>query len=55
MFAARIPERRIDLLGVAIIGVIVGLGGGLIRDILLDQVPRALRATGTSRSPRWRR
>jgi len=26
MFAARLTERRIDLLGVALIGVIVGLG-----------------------------
>ena len=29
-------ERRLDLLGVAIIGVVVGMGGGLIRDLLLD-------------------
>ena len=42
MFAARLTERRIDLLGVALIGVIVGLGGGLIRDILLNQLPAAI-------------
>ena len=42
MFAARLTERRIDLLGVALIGVIVGLGGGLLRDILLNQVPAAI-------------
>ncbi|ALJ20498.1 trimeric intracellular cation channel family protein [Microbacterium sp. No. 7] len=29
-------ERRLDLLGVAIIGVMIGMGGGLIRDLLLD-------------------
>ena len=42
MFAARLTERRIDLLGVALIGVIVGLGGGLMRDILLNQLPAAI-------------
>lgn len=30
-------ERRLDLLGVAIIGVVMGMGGGLIRDLLLNQ------------------
>lgn len=29
-------ERRLDFLGVAIIGVVMGMGGGLIRDLLLD-------------------
>jgi len=42
MFAARLTERRIDLLGVALIGVIVGLGGGLMRDLLLNQLPAAI-------------
>ncbi|MDQ0575183.1 trimeric intracellular cation channel family protein [Agromyces albus] len=42
MFAARLTERRIDLLGVALIGVIVGLGGGLMRDLLLNQLPAAM-------------
>lgn len=42
MFAARLTERRIDLLGVALIGVIVGLGGGLLRDLLLNQLPAAM-------------
>jgi uncharacterized membrane protein YeiH len=42
MFAARLTERRIDLLGVALIGVIVGLGGGLLRDLLLSQRPAAI-------------
>ncbi|WP_414684411.1 trimeric intracellular cation channel family protein [Microbacterium sp.] len=30
-------QRRLDLLGVAIIGVVMGMGGGIIRDMLLDQ------------------
>lgn len=42
MFAARMKDRRIDLLGVAIIGVAVGLGGGLLRDVLINQLPAAL-------------
>ena len=29
-------ERRLDLLGVAIIGIVMGMGGGLIRDLLLN-------------------
>ncbi|WP_394552086.1 trimeric intracellular cation channel family protein [Agromyces sp. MMS24-JH15] len=35
-------ERRLDLLGVAIIGILIGLGGGLIRDLLLDVPPASL-------------
>ncbi len=41
-FAAQFRDRRLDLLGVAIIGIASGLGGGLIRDVLLNQVPAAL-------------
>lgn len=33
--------KRIDLLGVAIIGIAVGIGGGFLRDILLDTSPAA--------------
>ena len=33
-------ERRLDLLGVAIIGIVMGMGGGIIRDLLLN-VPLA--------------
>lgn len=29
-------DRRLDLLGVAIIGIVMGMGGGLIRDLLLN-------------------
>ncbi len=41
-FAAQFRDRRLDLLGVAIIGIATGFGGGLIRDLLLNDVPRAL-------------
>ena len=34
-YASGFRDRRIDLLGVAIIGVVTGLGGGALRDILL--------------------
>ena len=35
MFAAEFKDRRLDLLGVAIIGTATGLGGGVLRDVLL--------------------
>ena len=41
-FAAQFRDRRLDLLGVAIIGIATGLGGGLLRDILLAVRPAAL-------------
>lgn len=41
-FAAQFRDRRLDLLGVAIIGIATGFGGGLIRDLLLGGVPKAL-------------
>src|SRR5215203_2175549 len=44
MFAGRLKERRIDLLGVALIGIIVGLGGGLLRDLLLNELPAAMQS-----------
>ncbi len=31
-----VGQRRLDLLGVAIIGVVMGMGGGLIRDLMLN-------------------
>lgn len=37
-------ERNIDLLGVAVIGIMMGMGGGLIRDLLLNQLPAMLRS-----------
>lgn len=35
-------EKRMDLLGVVILGVAVAVGGGMIRDIVLGLVPAAL-------------
>lgn len=37
-------ERRLDLLGVAIIGIVMGMGGGLIRDLLLNVTPTTLQS-----------
>ncbi len=42
LFAAQFRDRRLDLLGVAIIGIATGFGGGIMRDVLLGQVPVAL-------------
>ena len=44
MFASRFRESRLDILGVAIMGIVPGLGGGIVRDLLLNQVPAALRS-----------
>ena len=35
-------QRRLDLLGVAVIGILIGMGGGLIRDLLLGVEPATL-------------
>ncbi|MFJ6652424.1 trimeric intracellular cation channel family protein [Microbacterium sp. NPDC091313] len=37
-------QRRLDFLGVAIIGIVIGMGGGLIRDLLLGVVPATLQS-----------
>ncbi|GGR36055.1 UPF0126 membrane protein [Agromyces sp. NBRC 114283] len=37
-------ERRLDLLGVAIVGIVMGFGGGVIRDLLLNQPIGALQS-----------
>jgi uncharacterized membrane protein YeiH len=42
LFAAQFRDRRLDLLGIAVIGIATGFGGGIIRDVLLGQVPAAL-------------
>jgi uncharacterized membrane protein YeiH len=42
MFASQFRDRRLDLLGIAIIGIVSGFGGGLIRDVLLSELPAAL-------------
>lgn len=39
LFAATQRDRRIDVLGVLVIGVTVSLGGSLLRDIVLNQPP----------------
>lgn len=44
LFAAGFRDRRLDLLGLAIIGVATGFGGGILRDLLLAQVPAALQS-----------
>ncbi|MDR2293654.1 MAG: TRIC cation channel family protein [Microbacterium sp.] len=45
MFAAGFRgQRRLDLLGVALIGVLVGMGGGLIRDLMLGVAPATLQS-----------
>jgi uncharacterized membrane protein YeiH len=40
---ARDERNDFDLLGVAVFAIVVGLGGGIVRDVLLNQVPAALR------------
>jgi len=37
LFAAQFRDKRLDWLGVAIIGIATGFGGGLARDILLSE------------------
>ncbi|ARC57095.1 hypothetical protein AS850_08415 [Frondihabitans sp. 762G35] len=44
LFASQFRDRRVDLLGVAIIGTATGLGGGILRDLLLGEVPRAMQS-----------
>ena len=45
MFASGFQgQRRLDLLGVALIGIILGMGGGLIRDVLLGVTPASLQS-----------
>jgi uncharacterized membrane protein YeiH len=39
LFAAEHRNRRIDVLGVLVIGLVVALGGSLLRDVILDQPP----------------
>lgn len=37
-------QRRLDWLGVALIGIMLGMGGGLIRDLLLSVTPATLQS-----------
>ncbi|WP_225741158.1 trimeric intracellular cation channel family protein [Halorussus halophilus] len=41
----RAIDAEFDLLGVAVLGVMTALGGGVTRDLLVDSVPVALRST----------
>ncbi|MBD5786007.1 TRIC cation channel family protein [Cellulosimicrobium terreum] len=43
LFAGMVRDRRIDLLGVVLIGIGVALGGSLLRDILLGVAPVVVR------------
>lgn len=47
LFAAQFRDRRLDLLGVALIGIATGFGGGIIRDVLLSEVPAAFQTNWT--------
>ena len=40
---ARDERNDFDILGVAVFALVMGLGGGVVRDVLLGQVPAALR------------
>ena len=42
MFAAKFHDRRIDLLGIVLVGTFTGLGGSLIRDGFLNSTMAAL-------------
>ena len=44
MFAAQFRDRRLDLLGIVIIGIATGFGGGILRDLLLNVLPAALQS-----------
>ena len=41
--AGRDERNDFDILGVAVFALVMGLGGGVIRDVMLGQVPAALR------------
>ena len=50
-FGAHVARlRNIDLFGVLLEGVLVGLGGGMVRDVLLGFEPAAI-TTGTTSPP----
>lgn len=44
LFAGRLTGRRLDWLGVSLIGIVTGFGGGLVRGILLGEIPAPLRS-----------
>lgn len=42
LVAGHIRDRKIDMFGIAIVGILTGFGGGIIRGLLLAQIPMAL-------------
>jgi uncharacterized membrane protein YeiH len=44
LFAGTVPGRRVDLLGVALIGIGVALGGSVLRDLILNELPAVLQS-----------
>jgi uncharacterized membrane protein YeiH len=44
LFAGTVPGRRVDLLGVARIGIGVALGGSVLRDLILNELPAVMRS-----------
>lgn len=43
LYASRLAdERKIDIVGVCAVGIACGVGGGIIRDLLLNQLPVAI-------------
>ena len=42
LVASNLREKRLDWLGVIVIGIAVGLGGGMIRDVLIGIRPAAI-------------
>lgn len=43
--ALKAIDSELDLLGIVVLGVTTALGGGVVRDLLIDAVPTALRST----------
>lgn len=46
MFASRYRDTQLDLLGVALIGIVSGFGGGIIRDVFLSTDIAAFQSDG---------
>ena len=46
MFASRYRDAQLDLLGVALIGIVSGFGGGIVRDIFLSTQIAAFHSNG---------
>lgn len=36
-------SKKLDILGIAILGIVTALGGGIIRDLLVGEIPRSLK------------